>query len=68
MVTGGIGEYYREMMALKRSLEQDSQGNWVARYVDWRKPDHYAHAETYCMLAGEADDHAGGRILKLIRF
>ncbi len=47
----GVGEYYRQMMALARVLEQNAAGNWVARYVDGHKPDHYAHAELYCMRA-----------------
>ena len=50
-VRDGLGEYYRQMMALKRTLEQNSQGNWVARYVDSGKPDHFAHAEAYCAVA-----------------
>ncbi len=50
-VRDGFGEYYRQMMALKRTLEQNSQGNWVARYVDGGKPDHFAHAEAYCAVA-----------------
>lgn len=49
----GIGEYYRQMTAQKRLLEQDAQGNWVRRYVDQGKPDHYAHAEVYCLLASK---------------
>ena len=50
-VRDGLGEYYRQMMALKRKLEQNSMGNWVARYDDARKADHFAHAEAYCTLA-----------------
>lgn len=60
-VHGGLGEYYREMMALTRQLEQDSQGNWISRYSDGGKPDHFAHAEIYCMLAGH-DARAGSGI------
>ena len=63
-VQHGIGEYYREMMALKRTLEENAQGNWVSRYVTERKADHYAHAELYCMLAAKADAHSGGRMLR----
>jgi hypothetical protein len=47
----GVGEYYRQVMALTRVLEQNNAGNWVARYVDNGKPDHFAHAELYCMRA-----------------
>jgi len=49
----GLGDYYRQMMAIQRVLEQNAQGNWVARYLDHGKPDHYAHAEVYCLLAGK---------------
>ncbi len=47
-VRDGLGEYYREMQALSRTLEQNALGNWVARYVDAGKADHFAHAEAYC--------------------
>lgn len=63
----GIGEYYREMTALNRTLVQDAQGNWVARYVDPKKADHYAHAEVYCLLAGKASA-PGGRIHRIRTF
>ena len=66
-VQHGIGEYYREMMALKRSLEENAQGNWVSRYVSERKADHYAHAEVYCMLAARSGSHLGGKILAVRR-
>ncbi len=52
-VRDGLGEYYREMMALTRQLEQNSVGNWVARYVDNGKADHFAHAEAYCRVAAK---------------
>ena len=54
-VRDGLGEYYRQLLAPKRTLEQDSQGNWVARWVDNGKADHYAHAEVYCMLASQRE-------------
>jgi len=50
-VRDGVGEFYREMTALNRVLEKNAVGNWVARYVDNDRPDHYAHAEAYCWLA-----------------
>src|SRR5581483_6840419 len=34
-----------------RILEQNSQDNWVSRYTDKGRPDHFAHAEAYCILA-----------------
>lgn len=52
-VRDGQGEYYREMLTLIRYLEQNAQGNWVGRYDDQGKADHFAHAEVYCMLAAE---------------
>ena len=33
-VNGGIGEYYRELMAPQRTLEQDAHGNWVPRWLE----------------------------------
>ena len=47
----GIGEYYRELLAPTRTLEQDAAGNWVARWLDRGRPDHFTHAEVYCLLA-----------------
>ena len=47
----GFGDYYRQVMAPKRQLEQDAQGNWTSRYDKHGKPDHYAHAENYCLQA-----------------
>lgn len=49
----GLAAYYRQMPAPKRLLEQNAQGNWIHRYVDHGKPDHYAHAEVYCLLASK---------------
>lgn len=50
-VKDGVGEYYREMLALTRVREQNAHENWVDRFVDGGKPDHYAHAEAYCHVA-----------------
>ena len=50
-VRDGFGDYYRQVMAPKRQLEQDAQGNWTSRYDEHGKPDHYAHAENYCLQA-----------------
>ncbi len=65
-VRDGFGEYYREMIALTRVLERNAQGDWVSRYIDGGKADHYAHAETYCLLASQSD--RGGRIRAIRRF
>lgn len=68
-VERGVGEYYRQMMALKRILDQNAQDNWVSRYVSERRADHYAHAEVYCMLASKAGAHSGvTRVGKAIAF
>lgn len=50
-VDGGMGEYYRELQAPQRTLDQDAHGNWVARWLEHGKPDHFAHAEAYCYAA-----------------
>ena len=50
-VREGLGEYYRELLAPQRTLERDADGNWVARWLDHNKADHYAHAEVYALLA-----------------
>ena len=50
-VRDGLGEYYRQMMALTRVLGQNSLGNWVASYPNQAKADHFAHAEVYCAVA-----------------
>ena len=52
-VKEGLGEYYRELLVPKRTLERDGQANWVAKWVDQGRDDHFAHAELYSMLAGE---------------
>ena len=50
-VDGGAGAYYRELLAPHRTLEQDAHGNWVARWLEHGKADHFAHAEAYCHAA-----------------
>ena len=47
-VRDGIGEYYREMLALQRLVERDSQGDLTARFENSNRADHFAHAEAYC--------------------
>ena len=49
-MASGIGEYYRELLALKRALSQDADGNWSARW-EHVGADHFAHAEVYCQAA-----------------
>lgn len=46
----GIGEYYRELLALHRQLEPTPDGNWAERWLN-RGADHFAHAEVYAQLA-----------------
>ena len=60
-VRDGVGEYYRELLAPQRTLEQDAQGNWVARWLDHAKADHFAHAEVYCREAQWIGTRAGAR-------
>lgn len=60
-VKDGVGEYYREMRAPKRTIDRDGQGNLVPKWDDHGRDDHYAHAEVYCMLAGTAP--IGGRVV-----
>jgi Phage terminase large subunit (GpA) len=50
----GLGDYYRQVLAPQRTMERDAQGNWVARWVEHSRPDHYAHAELYCLMAEAA--------------
>jgi hypothetical protein len=55
-VREGIGESYCEMLALRRTLEQDRNRNSRSRWLDGNRPDHYAHAEVYCWLADHVAD------------
>ena len=48
-----VADYYDQMKAPVRVLEQASDGNKVPRYVE-TGADHYAHAENYCAAAFEA--------------
>jgi hypothetical protein len=52
-VRDGLGEYYRQMMAPTRRLEENAAGNWIARFVNNGKADHFAHAENYCRVAAK---------------
>jgi hypothetical protein len=61
-VRDGLGDYYRQLLAISRVLEQNAQGNWVARFTDQGRPDHYAHAETYCRVAMNA------RVIQLVAY
>ena len=47
-----IRDYYAHLMASVRVLEKDTYGQEIARYVE-SGPDHFAHAENYCMAASE---------------
>ena len=55
----GAGEYYRQLLAIIRTLAEDGHGNPVARWAS-RGDDHYAHAEVYCAIASEGS--IGGSI------
>ena len=52
-IRDGVGEYYRELRAPQRTLVQTADGNWEAKWVHHGRPDHYAHAEVYCLYAEE---------------
>ncbi len=60
-----LGDYYRQVLAPRRTIERDAHGNPVARWIDNGRADHYAHAELYCMMAGKIH---GGRIGRIITF
>lgn len=61
---GGLGEYYRELLAPPRTLERDAKGNWAARWLDHGRDDHYARAEVYCLRAAH---RSGGARLRGVR-
>jgi hypothetical protein len=46
-----LPQYYAQLKAPVRSVKKDSTGQPVAHYVE-SSPDHYAHAENYCTVAG----------------
>lgn len=46
-----IRDYYNHMRASIRILKEDTSGTEIARYID-TGPDHYLHAENYCLVAG----------------
>jgi hypothetical protein len=48
-----VADYYDQLKASVRVMEQAKDGNQVPRYVE-TGPDHYAHAENYCAAAFEA--------------
>jgi hypothetical protein len=53
-----VRDYYDQIKAPVRRLEDGPQGKKVAVYVE-SAPDHLAHAENYCMVASLAG--GGGR-------
>ena len=61
-IRDGFGDYYRQMMALKRHRDENAHGNLVYRFDDHGKDDHYAHAELYCMIAKHTALQYSGRI------
>lgn len=46
-----IPDYYPHLTSMVRVIEKRRDGNPVARWVE-TGPDHYAHAENYCTIAG----------------
>lgn len=47
----GRGEYYRELMVPRGTLQHRSNCHYVSRCIDNGKADHPAHAEAYCRMA-----------------
>lgn len=45
-----LRDYYAHLKAPKRILREDSKKSQVAAYIE-SGPDHYAHAENYCLVA-----------------
>ncbi len=62
-IRDGLGDYYRQLLVLQRDLEPDANGNLRARWRDYSRPDHYAHAELYCMLAATLSSTAPNAFL-----
>lgn len=60
-----LGDYYRQLLVPRRTIERDAHGNPVARWIDNGQADHYAHAELYCMMAATV---RGARIRGIRRF
>lgn len=46
-----VPDYYPHLTSMVRVIEKRRDGNPVARWVE-TGPDHYAHAENYCTIAG----------------
>jgi Phage terminase large subunit (GpA) len=63
-VKSGMGEYYRQLLASRRTLVRDGHANWTYHWEEGSKADDYAHAELYCMIASIRH---GGRILRIRR-
>lgn len=57
----GRGEYYRQLMAPKRRIQETANG--LAYRYDEVGDDHFAHAEVYCLAAAEAWDGPSDRAL-----
>jgi hypothetical protein len=60
----GLGGYYQQLLSTARTLEQDAAGNWAPRWLKPSRPDHYLHAELYCMVAEDAS--SGGIIGRIV--
>lgn len=48
----GVKDYYDHLQSPVRILEKDGKGGERATYVE-SGPDHFAHAETYCLIASK---------------
>ena len=54
------GEFYRQLLSTRRSLDQDAAGNWIPVWPKPGKPDHYLHAKLYAMIAEQG---GGGGVI-----
>jgi len=49
-VRDGMGDYYSHLLAQEYVLQRNRQGDMEARYENANRPDHFGHAEAYCLL------------------
>lgn len=48
----GFQGWYRQMMSSVRVQQPDTKGNMIAKWEQLDGPDHWHHADVYCLLAG----------------
>ena len=57
--SSGSSEYYRQLMAMQRVVNENQAGGWNARWDNNKKADHFAHAEVYAWAAQNFDRKRG---------